>query len=192
MTAMGHNSMAQSVFRAHEDRGYTKLRNEFLRDHRISDETRGLVARLLSHPVDWHFTIKEIISSGPSGRDKVYRMVKEAEEYGYIRQDSPRRENGTHQVYGYLVTDDPKVLIQRAAKEIFDLQNGSVDPLPEKPETDNNCGNPLPEKPVPANQEPVEPLPEKPFPAQPVPVNPHQTNKRDLQTNDRTKDPQPG
>ena len=123
---VGHNSMAQSVFRAHGDRGYTKLRNEFLQDSRISDETRGLVARLLSRPTDWHFTVKEIIASGPSGRDKVYRMMKEAEQYGYIAPEKPRRDNGTYSAHVYLVTDDPQVLIHRAAEEILALQEKVV------------------------------------------------------------------
>lgn len=215
---VGHNSMAQSVFRAHGDRGYTKLRNEFLQDNRISDETRGLVARLLSRPTDWHFTVKEIIASGPSGRDKVYRMMKEAEQYGYIAPEKPRRGNGTYSAHVYLVTDDPQVLIHRAAEEILALQSGLhhangdatswkagggekangialFEPLPEKPEV-AYC--PLPDNPDTANPEVVQnsPLPAQPLPAQPLPAKPTSgkpdtTNKRVLQTNDETKVAQP-
>lgn len=183
--------MAQSVFRAHGERGYTKLRNEFLQDSRISDETRGLVARLLSRPVDWHFTVKEIIASGPSGRDKVYRMLREAEMYGYVMPENPRRENGTFTAHVYLVTDDPAILIARTATEILEIQStsgfsgsGAV-----------NGANPHTAKPDPANPEvdSFKPLPEKPDTAQPDTAepdtaNPHQTNKRDIQTTDPTKD----
>jgi hypothetical protein len=178
---IGHNSMAQSVFRAHGERGYTKLRNEFLQDQRISDETRGLVARLLSRPIDWHFTVKEIINSGPSGRDKVYRMIKEAEQFGYIIPDTPRRENGTYRAHAYVVTDDPQVLIQRTAEEILDIQNAtsgfSVNgyeeanktPLPEKPEVEISS-KPLPAHPDTAKAEMDQNW--KPLPAQPLPAQP--------------------
>lgn len=188
LPSVGHNSMAQSVFRAHGERGYTKLRNEFLQDKRISDETRGLVARLLSRPVDWHFTVKEIIASGPSGRDKVYRMLREAEMYGYVMPENPRRENGTFTAHVYLVTDDPAILIQRTASEIFDIQNATSGksvsghkPLTGNPDTaraEVDSFEPLPENPDTA----------QPDTAQPDTVNPHQTNKRDIQTTHRTND----
>ena len=183
---IGHNSMSQSVFRAHGERGYTKLRNEFLQDQRISDETRGLVARLLSRPIDWHFTVKEIINSGPSGRDKVYRMIKEAEQFGYIIPDEPRRENGTYRSHAYVVTDDPHVLIQRTAEEIFDIQNatsgfsgsgqGSANknPLPAFQEVAVSS-EPLPPKPDTAKPEMgqnCKPLPAQPDTAQPDTANP--------------------
>lgn len=191
---IGHNSMAQNIFRAHQERGYTKIRNEFLQDPRISDETRGLIARLLSRPVDWYFNVKEIIASGPSGRDKVYRMIKEAEEYGYIAPDSPRRENGTFRARSYLVTDDPSILIDRVAKEIVEIQSKkATSPVLEERKfdairkdsmssTSGNSGNgPLPHTenteldknlhPLPAIQEiDIYPLPEKPYPAKPYPV----------------------
>ena len=203
MRGLGDNSLAQTVYRAHGERGYTKLKNEFLQDHRISDETRGLVARLLSRPTDWHFTVKEIIASGPSGRDKVYRMIKEAEQYGYIVPDTPRRENGTYSAHSYLVTDDPQVLIQRAAEEILRIQsstswnagsgaNGCKTPLPEKPEM---AKTPLPEKPLPGKPEmagfgsfdplPEKPLPAEPDPAQPLPANPD-TYKEKRSTKERS------
>src|SRR4030067_141813 len=137
MVGIGHNSegRVRCIFRSHGDRGYTKLRNAFLQDRDISDETRGLIARLLSLPEDWEVTVQSIIASGKAGRDKVYRMLKEAEKFGYIKPERDRKEAGKFDRQLYLVSDDPQSLIERVAQEIHDLEHGGQ-PLPENPEAD--------------------------------------------------------
>lgn len=139
LATIGHNSgaPARCIFRAHGERGYTKLRNAFLQDRRISDETRGLVARLLSLPDDWEVTVQSIIASGKAGRDKVYRMIKEAEEFGYVQpQERERLEGGTLGRQIYHVSDDPEALIKVAADEIYAIETG-VQPYPDLPDTEN-------------------------------------------------------
>lgn len=164
----GHNSAGRvrCIFRAHGDRGYTKLRNAFLQDRDISDETRGLVARLLSLPDDWEVTVQSIIASGKAGRDKVYRMIKEAEDHGYIRPEQGRKEAGKFDRQLYLVSDDPAALIAKTAQEILDLE-AQTQPLTEKPEAvevaaDNDI-------------QPLTPLPltAEPFTGEPLTANPH-------------------
>src|SRR4030067_396863 len=153
MVGIGHNSegRVRCIFRSHGDRGYTKLRNAFLQDRDISDETRGLIARLLSLPEDWEVTVQSIIASGKAGRDKVYRMLKEAEKFGYIKPERDRKEAGKFDRQLYLVSDDPQSLIERVAQEIHDLEHGGQ-PLPENPDVAETA-EPLPAKPLPENPE---------------------------------------
>ena len=134
---IGDNSgtRARCIFRAHGDRGYTKLSNAFLQDRRISEETRGLIARLLSLPDDWEVTVKSIIATGKAGRDKVYRMIQEAEQFGYIRPEQPHDGDGKFQRQIYLVSDAPDELIKITAEQIYAIEGGDFEPLPEKPET---------------------------------------------------------
>jgi hypothetical protein len=186
LATIGHNSGARvrCIFRSHGERGYTKLRNSFLQDRRISDETRGLVARLLSLPDDWEVTVQSIIASGKAGRDKVYRMLKEAEEFGYIKPERERRTAGTFERQLYLVSDDPQSLIERAAQELYEIEaeNGPLTANPEVAETAGN--NPLPGNPEVVNQ-PLTAKPdvvkteveEKPLTAKPDTANPQRTNK---------------
>lgn len=135
MSMVGHNSAGRvrCIFRAHGERGYTKLRNAFLQDRRISDETRGLVARLLSLPEDWEVTVQSIIASGKAGRDKVYRMIKEAEEFGYVQPDGQSRTTGKFDRQVYFVSDDPETLINRTAQELYEIEV-SGEPRPVLPE----------------------------------------------------------
>lgn len=132
---IGHNSAGrtQCIFRAHGDRAYTKLKNSFLQDRRISDETRGLVARLLSLPDDWEVTVQSIIASGKAGRDKVYRMLKEAEQFGYVKpEERTRADDGTLGRQLYLVSDDPEALIEKVAQELYEMETAY--PYPENPD----------------------------------------------------------
>lgn len=189
--AIGHNSegRVRCIFRAHGDRGYTKLRNGFLQDRRISDETRGLVARLLSLPDDWEVTVQSIIASGKAGRDKVYRMLKEAEEFGYILPEQGRKQAGKFDRQLYLVSDDPAALIERAAQEILEIQ--AVDePLPENPEPVAQPVTPLPFTEKPEAVESVAdqgvspltglPLTAEPFTAEPLTEKP-EADKRNIE-----------
>jgi hypothetical protein len=165
--SIGHNSAGRvrCIFRGHGDRAYTKLKNSFLQDRRISDETRGLVARLLSLPDDWEVTVQSIIASGKAGRDKVYRMIKEAEEFGYVKpEDRVRQADGTLGRQVYLVSDDPDALIARAAQELYEMEEAH--PHPENPEVVEPVAEqqdePRTEKPDLAKPRLAEPLPAEP------------------------------
>ncbi len=182
MELIGHNSAGRTrcIFRAHGDRGYTKLKNTFLQDRRISDETRGLVARLLSLPEDWEVTVASIIASGKAGRDKVYRMLKEAEEFGYMKPEQQGRAGGKFDRQVYLVSDDPQALIARVAEEIHLIETVANLPLPEKPDTvetaENNDISPCEAKPYTG-----EPYTAEPYTGEPYTAN--RTHKKNIEDN---------
>ena len=120
---IGHNSQnRQTVYRRHGNRAHTAILNSFLQDSRISHETKGLVAEMLSYPEDWDFTVQYLTKNGKSGRDKVYRMLKEAEKFGYIVPFKYRALDGKIQKQTYLVSDDPEALIRAVADEILELE----------------------------------------------------------------------
>jgi len=198
MTMIGHNSrISQSIFRSNPESNYTKISNVLLQDKRLSHEARGLLAELLSRPEDWEITVASIVKSGPSGRDKVYRMLKEAEKFGYGLARQDRRMDGAFQKQQYLISDEPRLLIDIAARELLLLES-SCEPLPENTEA---VVLPFPEKPEAvaaknglnqaASWKPVsgQPLPGNPFTAEPFTVNPTHTKERYIQTKDLTKAP---
>jgi hypothetical protein len=189
---LGHNSF-QSIIRANPETGYTKISNALLQDSRISYETRGLIVELLSRPDDWEITVTNIIKSSPAGRDKVYRMLQEAEKFGHLAGRQARGFDGKMQKQRYAVSDDPRLLA--AATELWLLES-EAQPFPENPDT----VIPFPEKPEAVKLKKAvaaqstsgktvsgEPLPEKPLPAEPLPANPTHTNKRYIQTTQETK-----
>lgn len=182
----GTSASCQTIFRSNPAVGYTKISNSLLRDRRLSYEARGLLCELLSRPDDWELTVANIVALGGAGRDKVYRLIREAKALGYIDTPRARRIDGTMLNQRYRVTDDPAALIERTAKEI---RIREMRPLTENPEVvvpfpgapltektevdkvvDDKQSSPLTEKTEVANH----PLPEKPDL-----VFPTHTNKRE-------------
>jgi hypothetical protein len=195
---IGNNSRVnQTVIRSNPETGFTVLANAFLQDPRLSYETKGLLAELLSRPDDWEIRAENIVKSGKAGRDKVWRMLREAEELGYAASRQARTERGKFQKLDYIVTDDPKLLIDRAAREIETLMSpltenpSAVIPFPEKASAAvarkvvENQGNEA------AHGKPVngEPRTEKPLTGQPCTANPQHTKERYIQTTELTKGP---
>jgi hypothetical protein len=68
-----------------EERPYTRIDNESIRDSRISFKARGLHHFLVSHPDKWEINTKHLVShSDRDGRDSIYSALAELEEFGYI------------------------------------------------------------------------------------------------------------
>ncbi len=99
----------QTVFRMERAaRNFTTISNTLLQDSRLSHEARGLLAELLSRPDNWEITVRGIIATGPRGREKVYRMIREAQALGYITSEGqPRAADGTLGKSYYAVRDAP-------------------------------------------------------------------------------------
>jgi hypothetical protein len=119
---------------------------------------------LLAKPNDWQVKIEDLRLAGGIGRDKVYRILNELREAGYIER-VVRRDPTTQQILynDYLIYDDP------IASQI------PPGPIPE-------CEAPLPE-----NQEQAGPLPERPevgesgpLPEEPLPAQPDTANQDGL------------
>jgi hypothetical protein len=60
----------------------------------LSWEARGLLAYLLSKPDDWKTRNKDLENQGPAGREKIARMLKELQEFGYMNRERHQDEEG--------------------------------------------------------------------------------------------------
>ena len=73
---------------------FSVISNAPLNDQRLSWETRGLLAWILTKPDHWIIKSQAIINQGNAGRDKVARMMSELEEFGYLLRAKRRSEHG--------------------------------------------------------------------------------------------------
>lgn len=144
-----------TIIRAPKDgkNPYGMVRRASLEDPRLSWEARGVLAYLLVKPDDWEISVTDLYNAGPDGRDKVYRILKELEQLGYLERDQERK-HGRFSKPRYLLYEEP---------------------LPEKPDTVNRLrvpGKPYavtPESPLPEKPDTVG---KKPFPEMPEAVTP--------------------
>lgn len=131
------------------DDHFTQIRNDVLRDDRLSYRARGLLAVILSHTDGWSTSSEALARAGKEGRDAIRTALQELEDSGYLlrekRQDSQGRI-ATHQV----IYDTPHLDAQPA---LFPTGDGF-----------SGVGQPGPGKPTPDNQAPLEDHQEEPSP----------------------------
>lgn len=76
-------------------KNFTVLSNATLADTRLSWEARGLLAYLISKPDHWVINVKHLVKESPSAStQRIHRILKELEGYGYLTQERSRDDKG--------------------------------------------------------------------------------------------------
>jgi Helix-turn-helix domain len=87
---------------------YVVVSNDMARNDQLSWEARGLLLYLLSHAEHWEVNVKQLVQQSPNaGRDRVYRIINELVEAGYIVTQQNRNNQGQMMSMDYIVYDAP-------------------------------------------------------------------------------------
>lgn len=89
---------------------YTMVHNGLIRDASISPECRWLIIYLLSNDGKWKINIQQLINhlKGMAGRDKVYSIINEAINAGYMKREISKKGN-LKQAIKYYVSERPNL-----------------------------------------------------------------------------------
>lgn len=122
-----------NVIRAPRDSEHTyfAISRALTQDKRLSFEARGVLAYLLSKPSDWIVRIQDLQKEGGCGRDRIYRILKELRDAGYLHRDQEHQPNGAfvwgpYRVYEQPFTDKADMVAQHQE---------ATQPFTEKPYT---------------------------------------------------------
>jgi len=107
------------IIRRKHNSNFTVIGNAPMNDQRLTAEALGLLCYLRSRPDDWTVLPRQLQARFSCGRDRIYRIIKELIETGYIVRRDVRGPGKTWKAPEYLVLDHPD------------------QPFPEKPDTAN-------------------------------------------------------
>jgi hypothetical protein len=85
------------------------ISNVPIRDPRVSAETLGFLAYLLSFSDDWRLTHKDLMRRFSIGRDKTYGIINELIEAGYVNREEMRSPSAVYRglwIPGLRAADD--------------------------------------------------------------------------------------
>jgi hypothetical protein len=75
---------------------FTIIRNDVLRDARLSYRARGVLVSLLSRPDNWRMSAEQLAGETTSeGRDAIRSALRELEIVGYLHRQKVRKLDGT-------------------------------------------------------------------------------------------------
>ena len=124
--------MGETMFlRERKERDYTVVNNTYIKDTRLSWQSKGVMTYLLSLPEDWVIHMEEIQQHASNGRDSLRSAIRELKQYGYLEQHQEKK-NGRFSSCVYKIIENP--MTDKQQTETTDAGNTSTgNPSTENP-----------------------------------------------------------
>lgn len=84
---------------------FTQISNVCLYDERLNLDTRGLMCILISYPDNWQFYNKYIAKVSNVGVEKLNKLYRQLEMYGYLNRIKKRDKKGKFRGYEFELCD---------------------------------------------------------------------------------------
>ena len=84
---------------------FTQISNVCIHDKNLSLDAKGLMSILVSYPNDWQFYNQNISKIANVGVDKLNKLYKQLEIYGYIKRTKKRDSKGKFRGFEFKICD---------------------------------------------------------------------------------------
>ena len=110
---------------------FTQISNICIYDKNLSLDARGLMSILISYPNDWQFYNENISKIANVGIDKLNRLYKQLEIYGYLKRTKKRDNKGKFRGFEFKICDKGSFKMIMSAEFITEktpsLQKSALD-----------------------------------------------------------------
>ena len=144
-----------------EQRGFTRIPNDWLRDRRLSYRAIGILVHLMSHKEGWSQTIRDLAASlrdddesAREGLSAVRTALKELERWGYVSREQTGGKGGAKFGGNVWTLSDPwdaasqPVENPSTAPAVLEAaREGDEAPEPQNPSSEPSCDFPSTEFP---------------------------------------------
>lgn len=120
------------IVRHGTERDFTILRNDAVRDARLSWKATGLLVYIISLPDDWRLYLTDLAKRKKDGRDATRAGLAELEQAGYLSIEQVR-DGGRFVETIWHVSDVPATVEKPAAEKPDSENPNTVNPDTEKP-----------------------------------------------------------
>lgn len=112
----------------HQSSSHMSISTQVFFDKRLSYKAKGLLVQLFSiskndkWQSDWQWSVAGLCALATDGKASVDSAIHELEEYGYLKREQKRTENGRTDGYEYHVYEEPLTDFQKTEKPITENQ----------------------------------------------------------------------
>lgn len=106
------------IHRAKKEKGnFVQIHKDFINDHTLSPQAKGVMLYLLSQTDDWQFYETEIAKHFNCGVKVISKIMKELIESGYVERDKIKNPTNGRFSYPYEIYETIKVKEEILEKE---------------------------------------------------------------------------
>lgn len=100
-----------AVIRTKKVKNFTVISNDSLKERKMSNKAKGMLATMLSLPDTWKYSIAGLVAISKESRTAIKSALRELKEFGYleIKKMYPNYSQGRKRIeYNYLIYETPR------------------------------------------------------------------------------------